>query len=219
MGIYEKLTQIQTRLKVPKNLYNSFGKYNYRNLEGILEAVKPFLAETKTVLYITDDIVAKGDRYYVAATASLTDLESGESVDVTALSREALTKKGMDDSQITGTASSYARKYALGGMFLLDDTKDADTDEYHNQTNRKSSTKAKKAEPEEEDIEALKKQKIGRTKALSFNKQLEKEGISASFVCKLYGVDKLSEMTEEKLYNANAHLKDIKAKQDKEVNA
>lgn len=129
MTIHEKMMKIQTTLKAPKNLRNSFGGYMYRNAEGILEAVKPLLEEQKLAMYITDDVITVGDRVYVKATVKVQDIETEASVVTTALAREALNKKGMDDSQITGTASSYARKYALNGIFLLDDTKDADTDE------------------------------------------------------------------------------------------
>lgn len=123
MKIHEKMMKIQTTLKAPKNLFNSFGNYKYRNAEGILEAVKPLLAENKLSMYISDDVQAVNDRVYVKATVSIFDIETGESVMATASAREALNKKGMDDSQITGTASSYARKYALNGIFLLDDKK------------------------------------------------------------------------------------------------
>lgn len=127
MNIYEKLGAIQTRLKAPKSQYNSFGKYNYRNCEDILEALKPFLTETKTSLTINDEVVLIGTRYYIKASVVLYDNESEASVNSTAYAREEETKKGMDGSQITGAASSYARKYALNGMFAIDDTKDADT--------------------------------------------------------------------------------------------
>lgn len=135
--IKEKLMRIQVELKAPKNLYNNFGGYKYRNAEGICEAVKPYLDKEKVCLFMTDDIIEVGGRIYVKATVKLLDNETDEVIEVSAMARESETKKGMDDSQITGTASSYARKYALNGLFLLDDTKDADTDEYHKQTTSK----------------------------------------------------------------------------------
>lgn len=144
MNIQEKLLYIQAKVKAPKNLYNSFGKYSYRNAEGILEAVKPFLDEMKCTLTISDEIVAIGSRIYVKANATLWDTEKIDVIAVSAYAREAETKKGMDDSQVTGTASSYARKYALNGLLLLDDTKNADTDEYAAQTENTR----KGAEPE-----------------------------------------------------------------------
>lgn len=137
MKIREKLMAIQTELKAPKGQYNSYGKYNYRSCEDILEAVKPLLAKYKCTLTIHDDIALVGERYYIKATASLLDAESPESIGNVAYARESLDKKGMDDSQITGTASSYARKYCLNGLFLIDDTKDADTDEYKEQSENK----------------------------------------------------------------------------------
>ena len=133
MNIYEKLLNTQTELKAPKGQYNSFGKYKYRSCEDILEAVKPICAKNKATLILSDSLENIGDRYYIKATATLIDVESGENLENTAYAREESEKKGMDGSQITGTASSYARKYALNGLFNIDDTKDADTDEYTKQ--------------------------------------------------------------------------------------
>ncbi len=130
MGIQSKLLSIQTELKAPKNLRNSFGNYNYRNFESICEAVKPYLIKNNCTLSVEDDVVSAGDRVYIKATATLIDCETGEKFAVSALAREAAEKRGMDSAQVTGATSSYARKYAVNGLFLLDDTKDADTDEY-----------------------------------------------------------------------------------------
>ena len=129
----KNLTAIQNELKAPKDKFNSFGKYKYRSCESILEALKPILAKYRVQLTISDDVIAVGSRIYIKATATLTDAD-GNTESVSALAREEETKKGMDGSQITGTASSYARKYCLNGLFLIDDTKDADTDAYHIQT-------------------------------------------------------------------------------------
>ena len=142
MGIFEKLSKVQMELKAPKGQYNSFGKYKYRSCEDILEAIKPILEKHKLTLRMTDELVCIGERYYVKATAYLYDTEkSTDMLGTTAYARESEKKTGMDESQITGTASSYARKYALNGLFLIDDTKDADTDEYHEQTNKMISKK------------------------------------------------------------------------------
>ena len=122
------LRQVQQELKAPKGQTNNFGKYKYRSCEDILEAVKPLLEKHGCTMVIHDDIVKVGKRIYVKASVDFTDGKITTSV--SAFAREAETKKGMDDSQITGTASSYARKYALNGLFLIDDTKDADTDEH-----------------------------------------------------------------------------------------
>ena len=149
MNIYEKLLAIQQELKAPKGQYNSFGKYKYRSCEDILEAVKPICAKHKALLTVSDELVYMGDRYYIKATATFIDTDNPgvkvydedgilknsvlNTITNTAYAREEETKKGMDGSQITGTASSYARKYALNGLFCIDDTKDADTDEYKKQ--------------------------------------------------------------------------------------
>lgn len=176
MGIYEKLSKIQEELKAPKGQYNSFGKYKYRSCEDILEAVKPLLVKNKLSLQLYDELIVVGEstpttyeetyydkdlkrensrivvtgnqRYYIKATARLLDIEDNSTMENTAFAREDETKKGMDGSQITGTASSYARKYALNGLFLIDDTKDADTDEYHNQ-NTEQAVKVKKITKEQ----------------------------------------------------------------------
>lgn len=134
MTIYEKLSDIQSELKVPKEQINTFSNFNYRSCEDILEKAKPILRKNKVVLTLEDDIVAVGESVFVAGIATLRDLESDETICVKAFARHADEKKGMDDSQMTGTASSYARKYALNGLFNLDDAKDADTNEYHRQT-------------------------------------------------------------------------------------
>lgn len=130
----KRVGMAQAELKAPKNQYNSFGKYNYRSCEDILEAAKPINKKYGLVLLLTDKPVCIGQRYYIEATARLYDIESEQFIESTASAREADTKKGMDDSQVTGTASSYARKYALNGLYNIDDTKDADTDAYKKQT-------------------------------------------------------------------------------------
>lgn len=190
--LYKKVQEIQTHLKAPKNLYNSFGRYKYRNAEGICEAVKPLLAEHGLILTLSDELVAVGERYYVKATATIcSDVE--EKLSVSAFARESFDKKGMDDSQITGTASSYARKYALNGLFLLDDTKDADTDEYSNENNRKMETVSK------EQLEELKQ----------LCKEADRE---ESYIAKSMGVKTLAELPAEKFNKVRKGLVDIKVK-------
>ena len=135
MTVYKKLFEVQMELKAPKNQRNTFGNYNYRSAEDILEALKPVLKNHNATVFISDKIVVKENFWtYAEATATFVDIETGEFVSSNGYAREAETKKGMDPSQITGSASSYARKYALNGLFLIDDTKDADTDEHHRQT-------------------------------------------------------------------------------------
>lgn len=129
----ERVSLLITELKAPKSQRNNFGKYNYRSAEDILEAVKPLANNYGLVPKLSDEPVMIGDWHYIKATASIKDVKTGEEEVATAYAREPLAKKGMDESQITGTASSYARKYAMNGLYQIDDTKDADTDEYTEQ--------------------------------------------------------------------------------------
>lgn len=126
MSVYIKLQKIQSELKAPKNQKNTFGGYKYRNLEDICEAVKPLLNKYGCSLVLSDDVVMVGERTYLKATATLIDSETGEKTSNNGFAREDVAKKGMDLSQLTGACSSYARKYALNGLFCIDDTKDAD---------------------------------------------------------------------------------------------
>lgn len=144
-SIYEKLSLIQNEMKVGKNNYNKFGEYNYRSAEDILAEAKKICCKHRTTLILTDDIKVAEARYYVVANAILIDWDSHITVEVTAMAREEENKKGMDASQVTGSCSSYARKYALNGLFNLDDTKDADTDEQH-EAIQNAQTKQQKAE-------------------------------------------------------------------------
>lgn len=184
MNIYEKLSEIQNELKAPKGQYNKFGNYKYRSCEDILEAVKPICKKNKTTLIISDELQNIGDRYYIKATATLYDTEEEKNISNTAYAREELEKKGMDGSQITGTASSYARKYALNGLFNIDDTKDADTDEYKKQMDQVEQPKTINATmvsslremitnlgvSDEEVIEALKELKCKKLAELTYDK-------------------------------------------------
>ena len=126
MNVYEKLANVQSALKAPKGQYNSFGKYKYRSCEDIVESVKPLLKQNGLLLTMTDEIRNIEGRFYVVATATIIDIADGKSIMATAYAREEETKKGMDGSQVTGASSSYARKYALNGLFAIDDNKDSD---------------------------------------------------------------------------------------------
>ena len=149
MNIYEKLTEVQNELKAPKSKYNSFGKYNYRSCEDILEAVKPILKSKRLAMTVKDDVFNIGDRFYIMATVTVFDCESEEKVTTTAYAREDADKKGMDGSQITGSSSSYARKYALNGMFAIDDTKDADSWNTHDKDRTVEKKEAERATEEQ----------------------------------------------------------------------
>ena len=200
--LLEKLLKIQNELKAPKGQYNNFGNYKYRSAEDILEAVKPICQEHLTVLTLSDDVVFLGDRYYIKATATLVDVESGESTEVTAFAREEDSKKGMDASQITGSCSSYARKYALNGLFCIDDTKDADTDEQHKVVAeaKKKDTKAK-AETEQKNDPKITPNKVEILKGIINGKQTTIEA-----VLRIYGVDELSDLTESQYDNLTKRL-------------
>lgn len=174
MGVKEKLSAIQTELKAPKGQYNSFGKYKYRSCEDILESVKPLLKKYNTLLTISDSLEVAGERYYIKATATFQDVETDGIIENTAYARESAEKKGMDDSQVTGTASSYARKYALNGLFLIDDTKDADTDEYRNQQ------KSKEERQFDERVEKSKTAKISAKEVTILKNMMEKKGVAAT---------------------------------------
>lgn len=136
----ELLVEVQTELKAPKGLRNTFGNYNYRSTESILESVKPLLSDRGLLLTISDQLEVLGDRYYVKAEARLS--KGGDVITVSAFAREEEVKKGMDSSQVTGATSSYARKYALNGLFLIDDTKDPDSDEYQGKSTKTATTSA-----------------------------------------------------------------------------
>lgn len=192
MDSKEKLSMIQQKMKAPKNLYNSFGKYNYRNAESILEAFKPFESEYKVALVIYDEIVEIGGKNYVKATAEFIDCESISIYRTTAYAREPVEKKGMDEAQITGATSSYARKYALNGLFLLDDTKDADSDEY----------KKQEKQGEKEDKDRVKRITI---KKKCIEDKCKKHGIDAVMIASGNGYS-WSEMTETQLENMLASL-------------
>ena len=193
MNIYEKLLQIQTKLEVPKSQYNSFGKYHYRNCEDIQSAVKPLLKEVGATLITKDELVLIGERYYIKTTARLINAEDGECIENTAYAREEESKKGMDSAQITGSTSSYARKYALNGLFAIDDSRDPDSQSHSNQGEKpnKDTGKINKNEADtlysllEKNnkspnelfnipIESLSREQYG--KALTYLKSLDKEG-------------------------------------------
>jgi len=189
------LMEIQRKLKAPKNRRNSFGNYNYRSCEDILEGLKPILAEHDAVMTISDQIITVGTRVYVQATVTLRTPD-GEYT-TSAMAREAETKKGMDDSQITGMASSYARKYALNGMFLIDDTKDADTDEYRQETEGRAQT------------EAVGDKKITKTKAAALLARCEKDGVN---IVKLFAWCKVKvaeDITERQYSSINQRWEEV----------
>ena len=209
MTIYEKLLEIQHELKARKSQYNSFGKYNYRSSEDILEAVKPLCYNNKVVLTLSDDVVLVNERYYVKACAVLTDAEKPEStIIVNAYAREEEKKTGMDSSQVTGAASSYARKYALNGLFDIDDTKDSD---FTSTGSKKDSESKKSKAPASEEVT----QKIAEIKAEIDNKLasgIERDAVIATLkkACGTAQYTKLTDIT--KANNALEAVKNMEAK-------
>ena len=181
--IYQKLNMVQSKMKAPKNLFNSFGKYKYRNAESILEAFKPYGKELGLVLMLNDSVEQIGDRVYIKATATLIDIEDNSRTEVSAYAREPMSKKGMDDSQVSGATSSYARKYCLNGLFLLDDTKDADTDEYRNQADNQ--------------YKAQKPQKVTDIQVQSLINVVSKKGLDIDDLLAKVGLDGTDELTAE----------------------
>lgn len=218
--LLNKLLAVQTELKAPKGQYNNFGKYSYRSCEDILEAVKPLLNANGLVLMLRDSLEAVGEWHYVKATATVYDAETGIHLEAEAYAREEQTKKGMDGSQITGTASSYARKYALNAMFLIDDTKDADATNDHG----KGQSKPKPA-PRQAPKQA---QPSKRDQMLARIKQLEdactangvKPEAASMYMAACFGTENKAELTEEQLIELGKHLAQVEkdSRQLKETN-
>ena len=209
-NIFEKLQMIQTELNAPKNRYNKFGKFYYRSCEDILEAIKPLLKKAGVSVHVEDDIEEIGGKTYVKAIVRLVDLDNPDiQLSVKAFAREAESKSGMDAAQITGTSSSYARKYALNGLFLIDDVKDPDTDEYHNETEQKTTKISAKT-----DTKAL-DEFINAGQIETLNMLLSKANITDAKFCDVYGIAVVSELPAAKYDTAVKKLEAaIKAKKE-----
>lgn len=206
MTVYKKLIEVQKELKAPKNQRNTFGNYNYRSCEDILEALKPVLSEHGATVFISDKPVVKENLFsYIEATATFVDTESGDSVSVTAYAREAETKKGMDPSQITGSASSYARKYALNGLFLIDDTRDSDSDEYQKITGGESQGSNRKFS--KDDVTAL---RLDLVKVATATKKDVND--LESWVAQQIGLNNFESINQSSFAKANALVKQLMAK-------
>lgn len=199
MSVYLKLLNVQSELKAPKSQYNSFGKYKYRSCEDILEALKPILNKNKATIIISDDILFVEGRHYIKATVKFIDTENGETVENSALAREDEIKKGMDSSQITGSVSSYARKYALNGMFAIDDTKDSDSTNTHG------------AEPEQsKSTGKLSAKQVGRLLAIGLKAGIKEPEIK-KVIKSEFGKDKIEDLSIE-AYNSVCSRLEAKAK-------
>ena len=210
MENFKKLINIQQKLKAPKGQYNSFGNYAYRSCEDILEAVKPILAEEQCALILKDDIVFIGERYYIRAEAVLYD-ENGEIIaENSAYAREEAEKKGMDGSQITGASSSYARKYALNGLFGIDDNKDSDTTN-NGDDKPKQQSQQKQTYKKDNKRQAQDKQSSEAKKAIydQVRAELTKAGLSEQFVCEKYHINKLEELNAKQIQALMARCADM----------
>lgn len=217
MNVYEKLLTVQTKLKAPKNRVNTFGGFNYRSCEDILEAVKPLLAEVKAIILLKDAVVQVGERYYVYSQAFFYDMESKDGtcnmVSSDAYAREPLEKTKMDPAQVTGTASSYARKYALNGLLLIDDVKDPDTDEYKIEQDAKAE-KAKKVTPIKKHDASVLDEYVTDAHIKTLEMLLKKSGISIEKFNSIYGLAVISELPLEK-YDDAVHKLEEAAKAKK----
>lgn len=198
MSVYTKLLNVQSELKAPKSQYNSFGKYKYRSCEDILEALKPILNKNKATVIISDDILFVEGRHYIKATVKFIDTENGEMVENSALAREDEVKKGMDSSQITGSVSSYARKYALNGMFAIDDTKDSDSTNTHG------------AEPDKSESTKLSAKQVGRLLAIGLKAGIKEPDIK-KVIKSEFGKDKIEDLNKDQ-YDAVCSRLEAKTK-------
>lgn len=202
ISILTKLQKIQSDLKAPKNQYNSFGKYKYRNCEDILEALKPLLNLHGCALTINDKVEKVDDRYYIVAKSTLFCIETGEHITTEGLARESKDKKGMDDSQITGSTSSYARKYSLNGLFLIDDTKDADsgTNDSKKSTPKATNDTVKKG---------LSDKQVGRLWAIAKAKGVTEENVKRALQ-KLYQVEDVKDLSVDDYNELCSRIEDKK---------
>lgn len=205
MNVYEKLLKVQQNLKAPKNQYNKFGDFHYRSCEDIQEAVKPLLAEVKAVLLVSDEVVLIGSRFYIKATAVLQDTESTDCIANTAFARETEEKPKMDAAQITGSCSSYARKYALNGLFCIDDAKDPDTPILEDKKPaRGQARKPAEQKPADRPPEPPKPEvrRINNEELQSLMYEAARTGTELNKVCARYKVRSLNELTAEQYKRA-----------------
>ena len=206
MTVYKKLIKVQTELKAPKNHRNTFGNYNYRTAEDILEALKPILVKHEADVFLSYKVIVTGNMWtYVEATATFVDIETGESTCTTGYAREAETKKGMDPSQITGSASSYAGKYALGGLFLIDDAVDPDSDSHQKITGGGSQASNRKFT--KDDVTAL---RLDLVKVATATKKDVNE--LETWVAQQIGVDSFDAINQLSFVKANALVKQMVVK-------
>ena len=229
MGVYEKLLVVQKKLNAPRSKYNKFGGYYYRSAEDILEGVKDILDEIKATLVLSDEIVQVADRIYIKATATFVDIESGEKIENTSFAREPISVKGMSDPQITGASSTYARKYALNGLFCIDDTVDDDTEELKNEKNNRIKQENKQASQSKQNTQQQNNPTntettegdqnliphggmITQEQLKMLHSEMERTGITQKTIFGMFKIAKFEDMTEAQ---AIACLNKFKATPDK----
>lgn len=229
MGVYEKLLIVQKKLNAPKSKYNKFGGYYYRSAEDILDGVKDILDEIKATLVLSDEIVQVADRIYIKANATFVDIESGEKIENTSFAREPISVKGMSDPQITGASSTYARKYALNGLFCIDDTVDDDTEELKNEKNNRIKQENKQASQSKQNTQQQSNPTNTETTEVDQNliphggmitqeqlkmlhSEMERTGITQKTIFGMFKIEKFEDMTE---VQAIACLNKFKATPDK----
>lgn len=188
LGIREKLSEIQTKMNVPKDKHSNYGGYDYRSAESILNEFKKYAREYNSSLLLRDEVVEIAGRVYVKSVATLIDCENGEEISTTGYAREPESKPKMDESQVTGSSSSYARKYAMNALFLLDDVKDPDTDEYKKQTGADQKNGGKKEQATQDTF-------VNQYHINSLRKMFEKEGIDENKLLAGYQIKKIEELT------------------------
>lgn len=206
MSIYEKLFEIQQELKAPKGQFNEFSSFKYRSCEDILEAVKPILKKYKVVIICEDILTMIGERYYVKAIARLCDVETGEKIDSSAYARETDSRPKMDPAQITGAASSYARKYALNGLLCIDDAKDADSMDNRDCEKQKEPQQRQNMQKQIHNL-------VEASHIATIRAEIERTGAKEKAVCYSYGIRSLNDMTMEQYRNAMDTFKEMPTKQ------
>ena len=212
MNIYEKLLVVQQQLKAPKSQYNKFGDYHYRSCEDIQEALKPILQDTKTVLLLNDEIIQQGDRFYIKATTILQDTESTERICNTAYARECDSRPKMDAAQITGSCSSYARKYALNGLFCIDDARDPDTSAPQDQSGRKNnayvgSSASDHGYSDSTQQDSRKDDKPNDQELQLLREECKRTGVGTNKICIRYKVQTINQLSRQQYQRAMVGLK------------
>lgn len=214
MGVSEKLLTVQSELKAPKSQHNDFGNFNYRSCEDILEAIKPLLQKVKAILTISDEVTCIGTRFYIKATATFQDVETGEQINISAYAREPDSRPKMDDAQATGSSSSYARKYALNGLFCIDDSKDPDaTNDGQQASGRQQANRGQQGSRGQQANRSTGKaanntggSRLTPEYVRNLKMEADKKGVEYSAICQRYKRQTLEELTSADYVKAMSAL-------------